>query len=65
MSSPLKHASTYHNISMLSQFEIGGYSGSNDNFPFKSSHANIGAYWRTINVTLSQKFAPVVYGEGY
>ena len=62
-SSPLKHASTYHNISMLSQFEIGGYSGSNDNnVPFKSSFANIGAYWRTIDVTISQKFVPVCYG---
>jgi len=64
-SSPLKHASTYHNITMISQFEIGGYSGSknNDNVPFKSNHANLGEYWRTINLTLSQQlFVPVCYG---
>ena len=61
-SSPLEHASAYHNISVLSQFEIGGYSGSNDDVPFKSSFANIGAYWRTIDVTPSQKFVPVCYG---
>ena len=61
-SSPLERASAYHNISMLSQFEIGGYSGSNDDVPFKSSFANIGAYWRTIDVTPSQKFVPVCYG---
>jgi hypothetical protein len=64
-SSPLKHASTYHNITMLSQFEIGGYSGSknNDNVPFKSNHANLGEYLRTINLTLKQQlFVPVCYG---
>jgi hypothetical protein len=63
--SPPKHASAYHNITMLSQFEIdkydSGYS-TNDNVLFKSSHANLGAYWLAINVTLTQKFVPVCYG---
>jgi hypothetical protein len=62
-SSPLKHASAYHNITLLSQFEIGSYSGSNnDNVPFKSSHINLGEYWRTINLTILQQFVPVCYG---
>ena len=63
--SPPKHASAYHNITMLSQFEIGNYESGyspNDNVPFKSSHTNLGAYWLAINVTLSQKFVPVCYG---
>jgi hypothetical protein len=66
-SSPLQHASAYHNITLLSQFEIGSYSssGSNNdnNVPFKSSHVNLGEYWRTINLSLSQQqFVPVCYG---
>ena len=28
----------------------------------QSSHANLGAYWLAISVTLSQKFVPVFYG---
>jgi len=64
-SSPLTHASTYyHNITLLSQFDIGGYHNTyrSDTITFKSSHANLGAYWLAISVTLSQKFVPVFYG---
>jgi hypothetical protein len=48
---------------LLSQFELGDYGNSyrNDTIPFKSTHANIGAYWLAINLTLLQEFVPVCY----
>jgi hypothetical protein len=57
-------ASAYHNTVMLSQFEARAYKNTyrNDNIMFKSSHANIGEYWLTINLTLSQQVIPVCYG---
>jgi hypothetical protein len=63
--SPPKHGSAYHNITMLSQFEIDNYDSGyapNGNIPFKSSHTDLGAYWLAINATLTQKLVPVCYG---